>query len=823
MNRASVALLAPIVALSLSAAAGAQCPYSWLGGQGMPGLDSPYALAIADWDLDGAGPAPAVVVVAGSFQFAGTTYANNIVLFEPQSGSWSPLGTGVGGTIRAVAPTANGLYVGGSFAWAGSQPCANLARWNGYSWSPVGGGLDGYVAAMAVAPNGDLVVGGTFSHAGGVAVNNLARWNGSSWSDVGGGAGPGVQALAFAPNGDLVVGGYLTSVGGAPASNVARWDGTTWSAFGSGTDLGVQSLAFAPNGDLYAGGYFGVAGSAIAHGLARWDGSQWSGLGLPAPGSFNSQQVRGLAFDQNGDLMATGAIHVPGGMFGAIRFSGGAAGGSAVPETEGEGYGVHHVPGLGFVVGAGRFGVGRAAASLQPIGGGTDGPVSTSLRTTSGETFVGGGFQWLQGVAANGIARLAGGAYAPLGAGLNGSCYTLLERSNGHLVVGGLFTTAGQLPARNLAEWNGSTWSGIGGGVNGQVNALLELANGDLVVAGQFATVGPSQLITGSVAVYDGSSWAPLAFNIATAAVRALCQLPNGDLIAGGSMSQVGHVARWNGTSWVALGGGTNGVVQSLTVLADGRLVAAGNFSDAGGVFVENCAVWDGVAWQRLGFGPGGPIHDIVELPDGTLCAVGAFAPYGVAFQRDGMPFWGSFYGAPTLFNGAADTVVASPGGELLIGGTFSGSTNGSAYLMRGTPGCPAEVLVEGSGCVGAAGPVELAPDNLPWLGTTYRSTGTGVPAGSLVVLVRSTATASLSLPAVFPQAGVGCQLLVAPEQLAVLLPTGNEVQAELALPNDPWFLGTQVHEQLVPFTFGPTGLVAVQSSNALRLTIGAL
>lgn len=823
MNRASIALLAPIVALALGASAGAQCPFSWLGGHGIPGLDNPYALAIADWDLDGAGPAPAVIVVAGQFQFAGTTYANNIALFEPQSGSWSPLGTGVGGTVWAVAPTANGLVVGGSFGSAGSLPCANLARWNGFAWGPVGGGLDGYVAAIAVAPNGDLVVGGSFAHAGGVAVDNLARWNGTSWNSVGGGAGPWVQALAFAPNGDLVVGGYLTSAGGAPADNLARWNGAAWSGFGAGTNAAVQCLAFAANGDLYAGGVFDVAGGAIARGLARWDGSLWHTLGLPATTWQSRQDVRGLAFDANGDLMASGSLEIAGDQVGAMRFVGGAGGGVVVPGADGEGHGVHAVPGVGLVVGVGPHGIGRAGPVLQPLGGGTDEAVWTALHTSTGATYVGGSFQWIEGVAANRIARLDGATATPLGAGLNGSCHSLLERSNGHLVVGGQFSAAGQLPASSLAEWDGASWSGIGGGVNGQVDALLELDNGELVVGGQFTTVGSPPLITGSVAVYDGSSWSSLAYNIATAPVRALCRLPNGDLIAGGSMSQVGYVARWNGSSWVALGGGTNGVVHSLTVLADGRLVAAGSFSDAGGVFVENCAVWDGVAWQRMGFGPGGQVYDVVELPNGTLCAVGAFAPYGVAFQQVGSPYWGGFYGAPTLFNGAAHAVAAGPVGELLIGGTFSGSTNGSAFVMRATPGCPAEVLVEGSGCVGPAGPVALAADNLPWLGTTFRSTGSGVPSGSLVVAVRSTATASLPLPTVFSQAGVGCDLLVAPEQLAVLLPTGNEVHAELVLPNDSWFLGVEVHEQLVPFTFGPSGLVAVQSSNALRLTLGTL
>jgi hypothetical protein len=35
-----------------------------------------------------------------------------------------------------------------------------IARWNGTSWSALGTGMNGSVSALAVLPNGDLIAGG---------------------------------------------------------------------------------------------------------------------------------------------------------------------------------------------------------------------------------------------------------------------------------------------------------------------------------------------------------------------------------------------------------------------------------------------------------------------------------------------------------------------------------------------------------------------------------------------------------------------------------------------------------------------------------------
>ena len=84
------------------------------------------------------------------------------------------------------------------------------------------------------------------------------------------------------------------------------------------------------------------------------------------------------------------------------------------------------------------------------------------------------------------------------------------------------------------------------------------------------------------------------------------------DLYVGGTFTLAGavsvsNIAKWDGSSWTALGSGTNGLV--LAVAVDGSdLYVGGNFTTAGGVSASNIAKWDGSSsnWSALGSGISG-------------------------------------------------------------------------------------------------------------------------------------------------------------------------------------------------------------------------
>ena len=65
---------------------------------------------------------------------------------------------------------------------------------------------------------------------------------------------------------------------------------------------------------------------------------------------------------------------------------------------------------------------------------------------------------------------------------------------------------------------------------------------------------------------------------------------------------------------WAPVGEGTNGPVNELLYLANGDLVAAGDFTMAGGMPIHNIATWDGAMYSALGDGLAGEIRTVIEF-----------------------------------------------------------------------------------------------------------------------------------------------------------------------------------------------------------------
>ena len=231
------------------------------------------------------------VYVGGDFTVAGGMPANGIARWD--GSAWHALGSGVDGSVYAIAVSGSDVYVGGRFASAGGMPASRIARWDGSAWHTLGSGVSGDVYAIVVSGN-NVYVGGTFVSAGGMPVSRIARWDGSAWHALGSGvnynyASPIVSAIVV--NGsDVYVGGWFTSASGMPANHIARWDGSAWHALGSGVSGGapfpfVRAIAVNES-DVYVGGNFTSAGGTPANYIVRWDGGAWHALGAGVSGEY---------------------------------------------------------------------------------------------------------------------------------------------------------------------------------------------------------------------------------------------------------------------------------------------------------------------------------------------------------------------------------------------------------------------------------------------------------------------------------------------------------------------------------------------------------
>ncbi|MBK6536285.1 MAG: hypothetical protein IPG09_00450 [Ignavibacteria bacterium] len=74
------------------------------------------------------------------------------------------------------------------------------------------------------------------------------------------------------------------------------------------------------------------------------------------------------------------------------------------------------------------------------------------------------------------------------------------------------------------------------------------------------------------------------------------------DVYAGGSFLGAGgvsanRIAKWNGSSWSALGNGLNYKVYALEIIGN-DVYAGGEFSIAGGQSAKKIAKWNGSEWS---------------------------------------------------------------------------------------------------------------------------------------------------------------------------------------------------------------------------------
>lgn len=531
-----------------------------------------WVKSLLPWD-DGNGPS--------LFAACGSSLGSGLVRWT--GGAWIPVNpnTGVGG-IESLAlwddGTGTALYAGGAFTSIGGVAANRAARWTGTTFQALGGGIGpsgsfNPVRCLGVfdfGSGGGLFVGGDFTSAAGIPAAGFARWNGTSWS-VPAAPDPGtpparVECLTPWPAGpqgpSLYAGGFFYTFGSSASRCVTRWDGTTFSPLGAGNGIGFDATALVAYDDgsgiaLYAGGNFPTAGPNIMPPIARYDGMGWSGL-PPGPGPVGgwNEPIGTLDFLGSRYLVASGSFtNISGVPSAGIAFLG--------PN------GWLPSPGGGVALGTGP---------------GYVGAIATRALANWDELYIGGGFAVAGGVPAANIARFDGLNWFPLGAGLTGGGVKSLAwfdaGSSPRLYAGGTFTAAGGTPATGIAAWDGAAWTVPAGALSGP----------------PLSGLGAWQV--NDLEVFDDGSGAALYVA--------------GSFTSAGGVAATG-IARWNGASWTAVGGGVAGNfygqlrgVYALEVFDDGRgdaLYAFGAFSLAGGIPAQGIARWDGSAWEPLGAG----------------------------------------------------------------------------------------------------------------------------------------------------------------------------------------------------------------------------
>jgi Domain of unknown function (DUF5122) beta-propeller len=330
------------------------------------------------------------------------------------------------------------------------------------------------------------------------------------------------------------------------------------------------------------------------------------------------------------------------------------------------------------------------------------------------------------------------------------------------------------------------------------------------------------------IARWDGTSWSPLGSGLSQALYppvgNCLAVLPNGTLLVGGAFDAAGgvwayHIAAWDGTAWSSLNSIAffTYVVNAIAVEANGNIVVG-----SAGYLPNPLVRWDGTTWSHLLQGFGANIGALMVLPNGGLLVGGTIDPVTASVNNLALldNVWSEFGGT----NGRVRTMLLLPDGEVVVGGDFTTAGGAQAALVaRAVPTCPAGASLLPTSCVGPAGPLTLAATTRPFLGATFRARASGFATTAFGASVLGFGTVNLPLTIVDPAALPGCDLLVSPDVVQLVVPTAGQTTQQLVVPNTPTLVGATFSHQVVQFDAPGTPAWSVSSSNGLTLVVGAL
>lgn len=155
---------------------------------------------------------------------------------------------------------------------------------------------------------------------------------------------------------------------------------------------------------------------------------------------------------------------------------------------------------------------------------------------------------------------------------------------------------------KKAQQYNGSSWSAVGQGINNNyARDHATTRNGTLYLVGNFSNAYQSNHYsvdgTKDIARWDGSSWSAVGYGAGSyGSITAVAVVDNGGtshgVYVGGSFEQMRNnattstdalgIAFWNGMYWSAVGGGLDGEVRALAYnQKTGSLYAAGSFRNA--------------------------------------------------------------------------------------------------------------------------------------------------------------------------------------------------------------------------------------------------
>ena len=643
------------------------------------------------------------LIVGGDFLFFNGAATSKLCRLSPD-GSKDPsflTGTGFNGNIYCTLLQPDGkIVVGGSFTSFNGSIANRLIRLNAdgsrdASFDTTIAASSGIIYSMALQADGSLIVVGSFVNYNGVSSSRIARIlpNGNLDTSfaIGSGANSLIEEVHLQQDGKIVLGGSFVTFNGATCASIIRLNtnGTIDTSFiqGTGFDGNVSALTSQADGKIIVGGAFVNYNGVLVNRIVRLniDGSRDttfnSGIG------FSAGTVEVIKANALGTIIVGGSFS-----------------------------GTYNGTTVNRIVSLGSDGV---LDAMFDIGAGpSTGSVYELKEDTTGSWYVGGSYSVfdsqnqgrLAKVDASGVLDIG---YLASGVGFDNSVLKIISLPDDKSIVVGDFTKFNGASASKIARLlsDGSidtTFNVSALGANGVVRNAIVQSDLKIIIAGGFvnyngtlvnriARISPS----GSI---DASFNTGLGFNNQ---VYAIALQADGKIIAGGNFtkfngSNVNRIIRLlpDGTidTNFNVGLGADAIVESVIVQPDGKVVVGGRFSSFNGSVHSRLVRLNTDGSVDVSFITGAGfdknVYCIEIQSDSKLLVGGSFLNYKgstarriIRLNSDGSSDV-SFGSGAGFNNGDVRAFLLQPDGRVLIGGTFSGTYNGTAVkrLIRVLP-----------------------------------------------------------------------------------------------------------------------------------------
>jgi uncharacterized delta-60 repeat protein len=552
--------------------------------------------------------------------------------------------------------TAPYVKVGGNWKIAKSAWTKVSDKWK--SWFLQGGlndstftefdfwsGLNNTLAAISTQSDGKIILGGAFTTFNATTVKSIVRLNTDGTLDTaftnntGTGADGTVLSISIQSDQKIVIGGTFSTFNGTPVKRIARLntDGTLDTAFttntGTSANNPVQSIAIQSDGKLVIGGAFTSFNGTTANRIAR----------------LNTDGTLDTAFTTNTGTGANNSIF------------------SIAIQSDGK------------IVAGGDFSAFNGTTVNRIVRLNTDGTLDTAFTNN-------------------------------IGTGAGNTVFSIAIQSDQKIVVGGSFNTFNGTTVNRIARLNTdgtldtAFTTNTGTGANNTVNAIAIQSDQKIILGGE-PTIFNGTTVNRIVRLNSDGTLDPALPTVTGAnnTVQSIAIQSDGKLVIGGNFTSfngtaVTRIARLNtdGTLDTAFttntGTGANGVVNSIAIQSDGKIIFSGFFSTFNGTTASRVArlntdgTLDTAFTTNIGeTGTSGPVNSIAIQSDGKIVAGGAFSTFNgitvnniVRLNTDGTRDTAFTTNTGTGANSTVNAIAIQSDGKLVIGGgftTFNGTT----------------------------------------------------------------------------------------------------------------------------------------------------